>query len=221
MTDSATTTPPDVSAAVDALVGRHDGDMRAVVDKLFGENFSLREARRVLDEQITDLTGKVPVDGALVLNGDDVAAWTGYTALGNIEDVTNGMAERDTLKASLTQHERQQLWTKAAEAHGYKAAVLMKLAGTDLNLEMRTVTGDNESTYQVAYVLPNEGEAVKLDVYAAKQWPDFMPALQVTDGQQQSGVKFVSQQGSGNKKATNVAKTYIAKTYQRNDSKES
>lgn len=188
----------EIAAKLQALIDKRGGDASAVAAMLFQENYQLRRTN-------ADLRAKVPAEGALVLSGDDAAAWAEYAKLGKPADLQQALADRDQAQGDLAKLRRSAAIREAAEAAGYKASVL---AGLDqqaggLAYEVREVDGQNGQKAKVAYVKPVEGDAVPLAQYAAAQWSDFLPALAAQPVQ--TGTPYPAQQsGSGKPPATDL-----------------
>lgn len=150
-------------------------------------------------QQIRDLQGQVPAEGAVVLTGDDVANWQAYRALGAPDEIRQQREQFDALQ-------RRQLLGDAAQAAGYKASVLETLAGS-LALELRDVQVDGKPV-RTPFVVPDDGDAVALTDYAQQHWSDFLPslALQETEGQ---GRPFPAQTPMGLPANSGIAQQYL------------
>lgn len=180
-----------LTEAFENLAGREGGrDAAGIV--LLQENRQYRERIRQLERQVEDLQGQAPAEDAVVLEGDEAQAWKAYQDLGTPEEIRQQRGDYELLQ-------RRQVLTQAADAHGYKAPVLERLAG-DLAVEMREEKQDGE-TVNVAYVVPGEdgnGQAARLDQYAKEHWSDFMPALAAGNGNEGGGGRtFVTQSPAG------------------------
>lgn len=204
-----TTDGEDVFAKLQAMIARKDGDAGAVALVLFQENYQLREANR-------QLKAKAPAEGALVLVGDDPAAWDAYRKLGAPSDLQTAIAQRDQAQGDLAKLTKAAVLREVAEAAGYRASVL---AGLDaqaggLAYEMREQVGADGAKAKVAYVKPQAGDAVPLAQYAEQQWGDFMPALVATPAQ--TGTAYPPQQQGANKPPQtprDAANQYLARAY--------
>lgn len=135
------------------------------------DNYRLREERRGLKSQIAETQSKVPSEGSKVLSADEAAEYAAYLALGKPKDVKAALDTKGTAEQELTALKREKLLSKAAEAAGFKASVLERLAG-DLQIELEAKDGK-----PLVYVV-KDGEKVALADYAEKEWADFLPALQ-------------------------------------------
>lgn len=212
---------PDLTAALQRLIDRNGGNQDAVGVMLMRENHDLREERRQLRTQVSDLEKKVPGDGVVVLSADDVKKWQAYQALNlTPEQVTEVVTERDTLKGSLAEKDRSERIRNAAEAAGFKPAVLMDLTtAKGLHVEVRdedveVTEGGKKVTRKgkVPYVRPagdEKAQLVKLTTYVDQNLADYKPALQAT-ATKQNGVPFPEQNGSdGTAPASNLTDKFI------------
>lgn len=139
---------------------------------LLNDNSQLREQRRTLKQQLTDAASKVPGEGARVLTADEANAYDAYAVLGKPADIKQAMDANGTTTAELTALKREKALAKAADAAGFKASVLTTLAG-DLDIQ----TEPTKDGKPIVYVV-KDGEKMALTDYAAKEWADFLPALQ-------------------------------------------
>lgn len=143
--------------------------------ELLSDNSQLREQRRTLRQEVTDLKGKQAPEGARILLADEAPLWDAYTALGKPDDIKRGLEERQASAERLAQRDRQDAIAQAAEAAGYKAGVLAQLAGA----QPITVKdeGKDKDRKAVAYIADAEGKEHRLTDYAEKHWTDFLPSL--------------------------------------------
>jgi hypothetical protein len=103
------------------LTERNGNDAGAVATLLYQENYQLRQ-------RIRDLEGRLPKEG------ERDPRWRRCGTLGSAQahnpaDVAAALAERDTLKAQVTETARKETIRKAADAAGLKASVLERLPG--------------------------------------------------------------------------------------------
>ncbi len=177
--------PPSPTQGFANGLARHNGDAGQFAERLYDENFQLRETRRQLESQLETLRGQVPAESAVILTGDQAAAWAAYQELGTPDELKQQGTQ-------LNQMTRQQQIAKAAEASGYKASVLSTLIG-EAEIEMRQVTQDGQQV-DVAYIKAGDGEAVSLTEHAQGAWADFMPALTAAgQGAPPQGQQFIRQ----------------------------
>jgi hypothetical protein len=175
-TPTATPTPtpaPDPTEGYRKLLEKHQNDVGAVAAKLYDENHSLRQKN-------SDLRAKVPADGSTVLDPAQASAWTKYQALGTPDDLTTIKTERDQFATDSQAAAREKLHAAAAEAHGYKAAVLSRLIGQDqLDVTVKEGPARDPKTGEPVKVavVKHDGKETPLPDYAKAHWPDFLAAL--------------------------------------------
>ena len=168
-TEPTPDTTDKVLAAFERLLERAKGDGVALAQRLYRENYEYRDELRRTKE-------KAPPEGALILTGDAATLHQQYAALGRRPDeVAAALAELDTLRAQARDRARNDLVSEAAEAAGFKAPVLARLAPADLEIAVKTEQW-NGKPVKVAYVTAG-GKETPLADYAAAAWPDFLPAL--------------------------------------------
>lgn len=183
----------DPDAAFQRLLDRNNSDGIGLARQLFSENYGYRQENRKLKEELDDLTGKVPDEGALVLSEEEAQAWKAYQELGDVAEVKQGLEQRTQLQEQLDEAQRTETLRTVAQAAGYKANVLGQLermaraSGKELAFELREQTVDGQ---QVQIPIVKDGETEQpLPEYAEAQWADFLPALAVADnGTPQGGV---------------------------------
>jgi hypothetical protein len=209
------------------LLDRYGQDAMRLAESLHHENFQARQRARELEARVQDLQGQVPGEGAVVLTGDDAAAWAAYRELGAPDTLQTAVTERDELQGRLQGLEREAQIRAVAEAAGFKPSVLAKLEATaraegrELAFEVRDVEQDG-AIVKTPYVTDGETQT-SLTEYAAQEWADFLPALAATPqgGEPVPGTPYPSQQptgGGGRPETTKaVAERYISKTYRRPD----
>lgn len=143
--------------------------------ELLSDNSQLREQRRQLRQEVTDLKAKQPAEGSVMLSADDAALLENYRAIGTPDDLSKALTERDDYAGRLTARERADAIGTAAAAAGYKPSVLASLVG-QAALSVKDV-GDGKDRKQIAYIADAEGKEHRLTDYAEKNWADFLPAL--------------------------------------------
>lgn len=206
-------------SALQRLLDRYKGDAMALAEKLFSENFTYREKQRQLEQQVTELSGKVPTAESVVLTGADATAWATYKALGKPEDIKQGLDERTKLQGDLATKDRNELIRGVAEVAGYKPSVLAKLdstakaEGKALGFELRDVTVDGKAA-KVAYVKDGDNASPLTD-YATTNWADFIPSLTAAQGNQQQqqnqGTRHVTQHaGSGTQGGQDIVSKFLS-----------
>jgi hypothetical protein len=184
----------DWQQALANLIQRQ-GSEGAAATLLFNENRDYRERIRQLEQQL-------PGEGAVVLSGDQAAAWQTYQGLGAPTDLQQQLEQAQQAQNELAGLRRAEQIRGVAEAAGYRPTVLERLAeGLTLELREEQVEGQ---TARVPYVVSGEGHAEPLTSYAQQHWADFLPALSAQQQQQapQGGVTYPPQQGGGGQPAT-------------------
>lgn len=140
------------------------------------DNYRLREERRTLKTQVQEATGKVPAEGTRVLTADEAKTYDAYVALGKPADIKTSLDTKGTAEQELTTLKREKQIRAAAEAAGYKPAVLERLAA-DLSIEVRTVKDGAPLV-----IVVKDGQETALADYAKDNWADFLPALETKQG---------------------------------------
>lgn len=184
--------PADPQAGVQALIARHNNDLMRVIDHLYGDNYSLREKNRGLKEQVKDLEGRAPKEGAVVLTKAEADLLEAYKAVGEIEALKTLQGERDQYKGELGALRKESVLRDVAETAGFKLPVLKTLAG-DLEFEIKEVERDGKKV-RTPFVKSGDGEKAVAD-YAKEVWPDFLPALQSQPAQ--TGTPYPTQSAGG------------------------
>jgi hypothetical protein len=199
--------PESVVKAFEKLLDRKGGDTSAVAMMLFDENKRYRD-------KINELTGKVPVEGAVVLNAADAQAWEAYKALGTHEEVKQAVEQRGQLQGQLDSLARESAIRDAAAAAGYKFTVLQdrdevaRLKGKALSYAVREIEKDGTKA-KVAFVKDGDTEKPLSD-YAQEHWGEFMPSLVVQGTEQQNGTPYPAQFSGtgGNQKPVDVVAAF-------------
>ncbi len=164
----------DGKVRASAVLEQYGRDALRLAEKLAdvqSDNYRLREERRTLKQELKDAAGKAPADGAVVLSKEDAALWTAYAALGKPEEIKTALETKGTAEQELTVLKREKQIAKAADAAGFKASVLERLAA-DLTIDVRPVKDGKPLV-----VVVKDGQETALADYAAAEWPDFLPAL--------------------------------------------
>lgn len=137
------------------------------------DNAQLRSQRKQLRQQVTDLTAKQAPEDSLTLTADDAKLWAAYVALGKPDALKQAIDANGTATAELQSLKREKTLAKAADAAGFKASVLLTLAG-DLDIQ----TKPDKDGKPIAVVVKDSVETPLRD-YATKEWADFLPALEI------------------------------------------
>lgn len=182
--------PSDPGAGVQALIARHNNDLMRVIDHLYGENYGYREKNRALKDQVKELEGKTPKDGAVILTKAEAELLESYKALGDVDTLKTALGERDQFKGELGALQKENVLRDVADAAGFKLPVLKTLAG-DLQFEIKEVEQDGKKV-RTPFVKNGDGEKAIAD-YAKEHWADFLPALQSQPAQPAGGTPFPAQ----------------------------
>lgn len=207
---------PDKPTA-SSLLERYGSDALKMAERLAAaqdDAYKLREKQRELKAELEGLRGKVAPEGSAILTADDAKRWEAYTALGKPEDLTKAVSERDAAQAELSKVTRGLALHAAADAHGYKVAVLGKLPSlTDKPIEVREIEVEGQKVKR-AFVKDGTQET-GLAEYITAHDPELLPALtaDAADTRKTGGTPYPAQPGNGGKPAvTNAAQTHIQKT---------
>jgi len=197
--------PPKPKAS--ELLNQYNGDAVRMAEKLaevLGDNATLREQRRDLRTENATLKAQVAPEGAVVLTGDDAAAYQAYQALGKPGDLTKRLESGDAAIKRTAELERDAVVAEAATAAGYKPSVLRDRAG-DLPLTVKEVTVDGKPVKR-AFITPQGQGEQELTAYAQQQWADYLPALAASQqGQGTPGFTFpTTPAGNGQRPAATV-----------------
>lgn len=198
---------PPWLAGLQSLLARNGNNDSAVAQLLYQENHGHRQ-------KIRELEGKVPPAGAVVLTADQAAQWQAYQQLGVPDALKTALTEADTAKANLAKHERAALLGKAAEAHGYNAAVLAKLPGFEQPVALKE-RSENGKTIRTAVVQAESGE-VSLNEFVQQHYAEFLPALQPQQ-QRAQGTRFPGQAPSNGGGTHNAGQSYLAQAYKKKE----
>jgi hypothetical protein len=206
--------PPRPKAS--ELLNQYNGDAVRMAEKLaevLGDNATLREQRRDLRAEVTTLKGSQAPEGAVILTGDDAAAYQAYQALGKPGDLTKRLADGDAAITSTAQLERDALVAEAAAVAGYKPSVLKDRAG-DLPLVVREVTEDGKAVKR-AFVAPQGQGEQELTAYAQAQWGDYLPALVASQAQPRQGIAYPTTPGGGGQRPADPVGAFLTQRNER------
>lgn len=199
-----------VEQSFQKALDKRNNDGVALARELYDDNYNLRKKNRELSDEATQLRGKVPAEGAVMLSADEATAWQAYKALGTHEEVKTAIEQRTQLQGQLDALQREAALRDAAAAAGYKFSVLQdrdkvaRIDGKELSYAVKEVEKDGTKS-RVAFV--KDGDTEKpLTEYAQEQWGEFLPSLQAQGSQQQNGTPFPSQHSGtgGNPKPPNL-----------------
>lgn len=193
---------------VQALIARHNSDLMAVISTLYAENYSYRDKIRDLKGELKDAKAKLPGDGQSVLAKAEAELLEKYKALGEIDKLAQLQGEFENTRQVLGTLQKDGLLREVADVTGYKLPVLKTLGGS-LDFEIKEVEKDGEKK-QVAFVKNGTGDPTPVSDYAAKNWVDFLPALQTATPPQ--GTRFPSQDSGGGGAKGNILDDFLNKT---------
>ena len=169
--DNNASSGPDLDGFMEQLQGllsRNDNDWSAVAQKLFKENYELREDRRKLRSEVSTLKGKAVPEGAKVLEGEELTKYQALQALGDPEQVSTQLAELSNLRRDVSIN-------RLASHHGLKEQAVKRLVPADAQIE---TTGEGKD---LQYVLKTGDKAQTVKELLEGEWKDFTPALQPGD----------------------------------------
>ena len=166
-TAAATTTKSD---GFEALAAKHSSDGVGLARNLWDQ-------LQAANAKVTELTGKIAPEGAVILKGDQAKAWAKFNSLGKPEDLETRLNEGAAAIGKVAKHDREKHVGEVAKLVGFDADVLNDLAGTlEFEIAEETVKGKVEKVVKV-----KDGETSKpLAEYAAAKWPKYMPALKLS-----------------------------------------
>ncbi|WP_027480536.1 hypothetical protein [Deinococcus pimensis] len=167
----------DKGAAAQRLLDRHNGDFKAVIDKLLDEAHGYREKIRTLTADVEK--SKLP-DGSVVLTKEQAAAWEAYQALGKPEDVKKNVEDGRVALDKLAGVEKRAQLDKVAKAMNWDPetfAELDTLAG-GLTWDVQEVTKGDQKVTQVS-VKGADGKTTDADAFAEERWKKFLPVLKL------------------------------------------
>ena len=160
--------------------------------ELLTDNSQLREQRRTLRQEVTELKSKVAPEGARILTADEAKVYDAYATLGKPDDVKKALEANSTATAELATLKHEKHIALVAEASGFRPAVLAKLAG-DLDIQVRPVKDGQPIVVVVA-----DGQETALADYAQTNWADFLPALTAHGAHQLAPDINAGARGNGN-----------------------
>ena len=186
---TATEDANDAARAADlkSQLARYNGDAMRLVEKLHERNYNLRQRAQAAEKL-------VPAEGSIILTADDGATWKQYKGMGTVKEIE----EKGT---KLIQLEKYQMVSEAAVVAGVNPKVLSKLLPVGATLEIGEASDDDGKTKRVVNVVDGN-DKTGLEVYAEKNWNDFLPALKAA-GEGETGQTWIQQQGSSASDAGN------------------
>jgi len=188
-----------VLESFNALLAKQNNDASGLAQRLFTENHDLREDKRKLKQSLDEATGKIPVEGSVVLSGDDAKSWAAIQELKLTPDqIKEKLQSSEAATGELATLKRQALMREVAETENYKANVLSQLLTPDQVLQIKEVETEGKK-HKVAFVIVQENGANKeiaLSEFIETNHKDFLPALKV-EQEANTNNKFVRQESSG------------------------
>lgn len=163
------------------ILERHGSDAIKLAERLAtreGDNYALREERRQLKEQLEQLRGQIPAQGAVVLTAEQASTWQTYQQLGAPDALTTQLKERETVQSELASLKQDLTLRDVASVAKYDLDVLRTLGG-DLTYTIKDEQVNGKPEKRV-YVKDGDKETLLAD-HAKAQWAKFLPSLQLAD----------------------------------------
>jgi hypothetical protein len=147
--------PPNLDALVADALKAAGGDATECLKALVADQLAMAQDRAIAKTERQQM--------------EDVLEFQEYKALGMTpEEVGKLYADTGRLKAECEGHERGMLLDAVAATAGVSAAVLKRLDSPEIVYEVR----ENR-----VWVKAGDGPRMAFDAFAAKTWPDMVPAL--------------------------------------------
>ncbi len=182
--------PFDIEGALNSLIARNGNDQRAALRTLSEDNFQYRRTIRKLKQQIEDLS-KRPVlkEGEKIVGADRAKTLEDFEALKvKVEDVKNGLSERDTLKNKEAERKHAEAIATGVKPLRMNAEVMADLIRTrSLQHELRDVEIEDEVTGKtvtasVLHLRKADGDNWSpANKFAEKELKGYLPALRLSD----------------------------------------
>jgi hypothetical protein len=157
--------------------------VREKIDDLTRDNGRYRDRHREDQTKITELEGKLPKDGAVVLTKEQAADFEAYTKLGKPAEVSSAISDGAQAKAQLAARVKRDHVHEAAKVLGWQPSLAERIRGIDEG----SITFKDEEIEQngkkvaarVPYLTPagEKQTPVKLVDYVAKNDPDIVDLL--------------------------------------------
>lgn len=167
------------------------GDALRYAEKLHDRVYGLRQRAQAAEAQI-------PQDGMEVVTVADHNALKAYRELGTAAEISEQ-------KDALIKLQKYQMVGDAAQVAGMNPKVLSTLLPGEVKLEIGEATDAEGQAKQAVYLIEEGKEKTLLDVYAADNWKDFLPALKA-EGEPPTGQQWIQQQGSTGGDANGMSK---------------
>jgi hypothetical protein len=181
--------PPETPAVADPSEG-----FRAALKKHGDDSTSLARDSWIRAQesarQVTELQGKLPKAGAVILSDEDAAEWAEFRKLGKAKELSEKLGTLGTMEATIASHDREKLIGQASKANGstgplgYDPEVLARLIGTDTVVKVedgKDRIGKDAKLASVVEMIDDKEVVTPLDKYMEKHFPKFLPSLKSAD----------------------------------------
>jgi predicted nucleic acid-binding Zn-ribbon protein len=136
------------------------------------ENRDFRAQVRQLEQQVSDLNGRIPQEGSVIISSDEAAAYQQYQEFGDLTSIKTKLESLEEARAVAKKLQRRDALRGVAEAEGWKLAVLEDLTA-DIDLNIATVENETQVT------IPQAGKAAISPREFIEQFKaDYVPSLQ-------------------------------------------
>ena len=182
---------------------KHNNNALDLAQQLFRDNYTLREEKRKLSGKITELEGRVPADGSVVLSGDDAKAWNSIKELNlSPDEIKAKLQSSSDTERELAGLKRTELMRQVADTEGYKATVLSGILPADAAVEVKDLEKDGQKKKRAFIKIKENGadRELLLSEYLEANKADYLPALRV---EQATNNKYVRQESNGKPPSNN------------------
>ena len=176
-TPSPTPAATDPNKGYEAALAKHGNDAATMAREIYRDNERIRA-------ELATVQGKVPGEGAVVLNKADATRWAEFTKLGSLDDVRKGLEDGKAAIGQVSAFQREKTIGQAASAAGFDPEVLGSLAGPDLPIEGKEETKAGKQVRPAVVVTKSKDDKgtdvetrTDLTKYAETTWPKFLPSL--------------------------------------------
>jgi hypothetical protein len=183
--------PFDMNAFLASVLAQNGGDKDASIRQLGRENKKARDSRNRHKARADAAEAKLKTlesPGSKTFAGDVLKEVEEFTGLNlKVKDIKDALAERDSLKAKVTDHERLTASTKASKLLGYKQpTVLLDQLNApgreqDITFKKEKVDDVEQEVPYVAKRGDSKASAVKMSDYVAENLKAYIPALMSSD----------------------------------------
>ena len=166
--------------AMNSLLDKKGGDSDEVIKMLLKENYSLRDDKRTLKSEITEIRTKVPGENHIVLTPEDATLFNSWKELGDPKEIKEKLQKGETLQGEIEKRDRSALIAKAAKVAGYNPNVLTDLAESKgFVVEFKEVEVDGQKVDQPFVKVGDKSH--ELSIFTESNLKDYMPALTNVD----------------------------------------